>query len=319
MKRASTPLILGTAQLGLDYGIANAAGRPSEAAAVTLLRTAIAAGVCTLDTARAYGLAEERIGKALDRRGQARPRVITKLDPLSALSDTAGAKEVNDAVEASLAASREALRCRKLDVLLLHRAAHLDNPLIRLSLARAQSEGAFGQFGVSIQTPEEGMRALREPAVGVLQMPFNLLDRRWRDSGFLDRLKETRRTRNLEIHVRSVYLQGLLAAADPRAFPLVARVDPAAVCAFVRAAASALGRPEPSALAMAYVRGQSWIDGIVVGQENEAQLHANLAAFEAPPLLASEMREIEAAVPVLPDKLLNPALWPKKGRAIRAA
>src|SRR5207248_1409179 len=58
-------LTLGTAQLGMEYGIANRAGQPSRSLAVRIVREAIAHGVKALDTARSYGEAEDVLGEAL--------------------------------------------------------------------------------------------------------------------------------------------------------------------------------------------------------------------------------------------------------------
>jgi len=59
-------LTLGTAQLGLpQYGRTNATGCPSEADAIALIHAAIDGGVPYIDCACAYGLAEERVGKAV--------------------------------------------------------------------------------------------------------------------------------------------------------------------------------------------------------------------------------------------------------------
>ena len=58
-------LVLGSVQLGLDYGAANRTGKPSHEAALRLVRRAAESGVKTFDTARAYGDSEERLGEAL--------------------------------------------------------------------------------------------------------------------------------------------------------------------------------------------------------------------------------------------------------------
>jgi aryl-alcohol dehydrogenase-like predicted oxidoreductase len=57
---------LGTAQLGLPkYGRTNATGCPPEADAVALIRAAVDGGVKFIDSARAYGLSEGRVGQAV--------------------------------------------------------------------------------------------------------------------------------------------------------------------------------------------------------------------------------------------------------------
>src|SRR5690349_9168025 len=93
-------LILGTVQLGHAYGIANTTGRPDDAAAARLLAAAAEVGVSHLDTARAYGDSEERIGRLA---ADLPLRVVTKVAPL-------GPHGTPDAVRASVRASLDALR-----------------------------------------------------------------------------------------------------------------------------------------------------------------------------------------------------------------
>ena len=81
-------LVLGTAQLGLPYGKVNASQPPADDAARDILETALAAGFTILDTARAYGAAEERIGAWL-RSSRHRPGIITKCRPLLSGEDGA--------------------------------------------------------------------------------------------------------------------------------------------------------------------------------------------------------------------------------------
>ena len=98
-------LTLGTAQLGMKYGIANRVGNPSRSAAVGLARQAIIHGVMHLDTARGYEESESVLGEALQDPWGARATVVTKLDPLTALSSTAEATIVCAAVDRSVATS----------------------------------------------------------------------------------------------------------------------------------------------------------------------------------------------------------------------
>ena len=56
-------LILGTVQLGVDYGINNEIGKPSIADALSILEYAYKKKIRFLDTAEAYGDAQKIIGK----------------------------------------------------------------------------------------------------------------------------------------------------------------------------------------------------------------------------------------------------------------
>ncbi len=297
--------VLGCVQLGLAYGAANRTGKPSHSAALRLLGRAVATGIRIFDVARAYGDAEERLGEALS---DSPVGIVTKLSPLSAAADTSAPEQIVMAVEASIAASREALRRNRLDCVLLHRAAHrtLWGGVVWQRLLAYQHAGIIARLGVSVQSPQEAEEALADPAVQHIQLPFNLLDWRW---GRV--LSHCAARPAVTVHARSVFLQGLLAANDPAIWPRIEGVDPNAVLRLVAALAEEFGRESAADLCLAYARGQSFIDGVVIGLETMEQLDANLRLAVKPPLAKEECALVEARMPRLPEILLNPALWPK--------
>jgi aryl-alcohol dehydrogenase-like predicted oxidoreductase len=302
MPAPRTPrLALGTVQLGLPYGAANRTGLPSAEDAIALIRAAVDAGIGVLDTARAYGEAEQRIGAALGERDDI--VVATKLDPLAGVASTAAPGEAVAAAHASLEASRAALRRDQLPVVLLHRAAHRLqwNGAVRQLLRDARAAGTIGRIGVSVQSPSELMAALDDVDVTHVQLPFNILDHRWRDGAVRLRARP-----DVTVHARSVFLQGLLAA--PARWPRVAGVDPDATRRLLAETARQLGRADIADLALAFVRAQDWIDALVIGMETRAQLDSNLAAFTRAPLAPEGCAMIERLPPV-PEKLLDPAQW----------
>ena len=61
--RSMDRLVLGTAQLGMDYGIANTQGRPAFEEAVELVRCYWERGVREFDTAQDYGDSEKILGR----------------------------------------------------------------------------------------------------------------------------------------------------------------------------------------------------------------------------------------------------------------
>jgi spore coat polysaccharide biosynthesis protein SpsF len=311
-RRHSPPrLVLGTVQLGLAYGIANRSGLPSEAAAVELIGRAVAAGISCLDTARAYGEAERRIGLALPEGAPA--TVVTKLDPLKDALPETPSERVVAAARASLERSLAALRRHRLDAVLLHRARHRTEwagAVWRLLLAERDA-GRIGWLGVSVQSPEEALEALSDPEVAHVQLPFNLLDRRWASAAIRAAVGSRP---DVSIHARSALLQGLLTCAPELRWPAIHGLDPAALCRRLRELAARLGRIDPVDLCLAFVRAQSWIDGVVVGMETVEQLGANVALFDRPPLGGEETAMVMAALPTVPDALLDPAQWPPPAR-----
>ena len=299
-------LVLGTVQFGQPYGVANRTGWPTRDRTIAMLRRAVREGVAQLDTARAYGEAEERIGAAFS--NAAPPVTVTKLDPLANLKADAPNAVAEAAVDASIAQSLAALGRSALDVLLLHRCVHLksNNGAVWRRLRTLQRNGTIKHLGVSVQTPQEAMVALIADGVSHIQLPFNLLDWRWRATG-VDKVLKSRA--DITVHARSAFLQGLLVARDATIWPAIPGVHPSSVIALLDDLVRELGRLHEPDLCLAYVRGQDWIDGVVVGMENEDQLETNLSLFKRPPLTPAECRRIEVRVPQQPAQLLTPALW----------
>lgn len=301
-------LVMGSVQLGLAYGAANRTGKPSRDAALRLVARATDGGISQFDTARAYGDSEDRLGEALANKKTV--RTITKLSPLSELATGAAREDVRTAVDASIEESLKALRRERLDCLLLHRAEHMRSHggAIWERLVERLEDGSVLSLGVSVSSPLEALAALACPDVVHLQLPFNLLDWRWRKAGFKTCLASRP---NVTIHARSTFLQGILASNDANVWPKIDGVYPQALINIIASLAHQLGREGPADLCLAYARGQDWIDGVVVGLETEDQLDDNLRLFIKRPLSADESALVEARIPHLPVKLLNPALWPK--------
>lgn len=299
-------LVVGSVQLGLAYGAANRTGKPARDLALRLVRRAANAGVSTFDTARAYGEAEERLGSALA--GRRAVRTITKLAALSELAPDASQETVRAAVDESIAQSCAALRRERLDCLLLHRASHMTayGGAIWQRLREHVAGGKIAALGVSVQSPAEAHAALAEPLVTHIQLPFNLLDWRWRKAGVIAALEAHP---NVTVHARSVFLQGVLAANNSSVWPRIAGVDAPALVAWLEQTARIFHRDGPADLALAYARGQGWIDGVVVGQETEAQLDENLRLYTLPPLPAEDCALVELSAPFVPESLLDPAQW----------
>ncbi len=300
-------LVLGSVQLGLEYGAANRTGKPSRETALRLVRRAAESGV-TLDTARAYGDSEERIGEALS---VSKPvRTITKLSPLADLTDRPSWLAVFAAVDASIEQSRFALQRDKLDCVLLHRASHMTafDGAVWARLLELRREGMIASLGVSVQNTSEALMALASQDVDHIQLAFNILDWRWREAGVIAAI---RRRGDVTVHARSIFLQGLLATKDAKAWPRIAGVDANALLTLIADCAEEFGRESAADLCLAYARGQDWIDGTVVGMETEAQFDANLRLSIKPPLSPEDCAWIEKMIPRVPERLLDPAQWPK--------
>ncbi len=301
-------MVLGTAQIGMDYGSVRKMPMPSFADAVELVRIAADLGVRQFDTARAYHHAEHRLGHSLQKLALDQAIVITKLDPLAQVPPDAPGWGVEAAVEASVFASCRALGRANLPVLLLHRASHRGNwnGIAWRRLLELRSQGVIGKLGISVQSPIDAREVIGDPDIEWLQMPFNLFDRRWRESGILAALADRA---DIVVHVRSVFLQGVLLRGDPSAWPMRPDFAPQIWIERLRELAQRYDRRNVADLCLAYVRSQSWVDGIVIGVENAAQLRENVDLFRAPDLPPAALAAIAAAFADIPAWLLDPAGW----------
>lgn len=302
-------LVLGTAQLGSPYGIANRLGQPNSSMAEKLIKTAISSGVRWLDTARAYGASERVVGNALRSGWEGRAKVITKLSPLTECPADASRETVDAFVDASLYNSCASLRVQKIDVLMLHRAVHLTEWSGRVweRLLEHKAQGTINALGISVQNPFELRQALAESEIGIVQLPFNVLDWRWDD--LIPAIRAKRAERGLIVHVRSALLQGLLAGHEPTLWHRANVMQAAAVRDWLVMHQQAAEMTSVAQLCLSFVKSLEWVDGVVVGMESLDQLAENLLTFSGPDLGVKDIQAISASRPVLAEESLNPAFW----------
>lgn len=304
--RLHSKLTLGTAQLGMEYGLVNDHGRPSVEQGVAMVRRAIAHGVTALDTARSYGTAEEVIGKSLSGAWASRVEVITKLD-LSSLPADVPAAQVRAHVDESLDRSCAALDLTKPAVLLFHRwqDRHAWQGAAWEHLLSLRESGKIAKLGASVYEPREALEALEDPAVQHLQIPMNVLDWRWEAAG-VDRAVAGRP--EVVVHARSALLQGILAHPASR-WPAVNGFHADECWQTLAQLAKQFGREGVIDLCLAYVRSLDWITSVVVGCETMEQLNENLQLFRRPELKPEQCQELRRVLPRAPETLLNPSKW----------
>lgn len=283
-------LALGTAQFGLNYGVANQSGQVSADEVGQILEAARQAGVMTLDTATAYGESERVLGLQ-NLRGFS---IITKLPEMPAdCSSVAGW------VESQLHASLERLGLSAIDGLLLHRPGQLLEPhgqeLYR-ALQAQREQGLVSRIGISVYGPEELEALCSSYHFDLVQAPFNVLDKRLSLSGWIERLQRG----GTDLHVRSVFMQGLLLMSSEH--------RPAK---FGRWASQwsrweqwlADTRQSPLEACLRNALGMSQIERVVIGVDSPSQWQDILQAS------AGNCPPIPPELGCTDIELLNPSLW----------
>ena len=193
-------LALGTVQFGKTYGIANTRGQVNAKEVQAILELARIKGVDTLDTAISYGESEACLGQC----GVNNFKVVTKLPDIPE-----NIVNVNAWVHEQVNASLIRLKQKSLYGLLMHRSQQLIDPFLKSlvdSLEDLKAEGLVEKIGVSVYSPSELEDVMKFCSIDMVQAPFNLVDQRLSTSGWLKNLYSA----GIEIHIRSVFLQGLL-------------------------------------------------------------------------------------------------------------
>lgn len=293
----STKYVLGTAQLGLDYGIANVGGKPSNEVAARIVQAAWESGARTFDTAQAYGDSEQVLGEVFERLQIGNSvRVMTKLPPEATACDSA---ELRQAVKHSM--TRLGLTC--LQGVLLHDAGMLEHyeAKLRPGLKSLVEEDCVEMLGVSVYSVEEFEQSLGFPDMALIQAPCNPADCRIYTGGLLQKALASGK----RVFARSLFLQGLL-LLEPEE---VAERLPAAL-PLSRAWRGLCAERGESPLRVCHRFAAALPCPVVLGAETAEQARANGEILRLAPLTAEEILGIEGRLaPLVPECVRNPSRW----------
>ncbi|MFQ5596594.1 MAG: aldo/keto reductase [Nitrospiria bacterium] len=258
-------LVLGTANFGLNYGIAN--GRQLDRSRIhRILTTAQAGGIWGIDTAQAYGDAEARIGGFLKRNGKVF-KVISKLREQD--------YSTPEAVEEAIAISLHRLQIPSIDILLMHSFQDYRKYRDRILpvLQGYKRKKVIGQYGVSVYHPEE-MKQIADEAHEEMAFafPVNLFDQRFLAGALLERLKKD----GFTLFGRSAFLQGLFFLDDAKLVGPFLKVKEK--LARLREISEAAALPFES-LPLLFGLSNRFLDGIIIGVDTLAHFNRNIACL----------------------------------------
>lgn len=303
--RNISALSLGTVQLGLNYGINNTDGKPSQETANAILDCTMEHGINTLDTAGAYGDSEIVIGNWLKTvPKEKRPFIVTKAAKL----ETGPLEVVRNDLQRRVAASKERLGVEQLDVLMLH---HFDDYLkdrdhVLQAMQELKVSGDVKLIGTSAYSFHD-YGEIADSGMDAVQIPINLFDWGQIENGGLGKLQKS----GMMVFVRSVYLQGLVFQnpdeLDPRMeFARETLVKFRRLCE--KYALS------PACLALSYALSLPGVTSLVLGSEKPEQVRQNAELLQQTVELTQEqIAEIRENFIDTPHQVLNPNLWYNAG------
>lgn len=292
-----TSLVLGTAQLGFPYGIANKTGQPDQLLATEIVKVAWENGIREFDTAQDYGVSENVLGKAFDKlKISQEAKVISKISPIVDHNNL-------QAMSVALHTTLEKLGVPCLFGFLLHDENLLDlwSEGIGDILRGMVASGKIEHIGVSVYSPDKATEALSIEGIDLVQLPFNILDRRFLKKGVFELAAKKKK----KIYIRSVFLQGLI-LMEPDDLPgSMYFVKP--VIDRIKSCAEDLNITRHE-LALIYPKVKVPEAKLIIGVEAPSQIKANVNCWGKTPLVGL-VRRVEECFETIDEKILNPSLW----------
>ncbi len=282
-------IVLGTAQLGSNYGITNKNPEGSIEKTKKIIEFARKKGIDTLDTAMDYAFESQSNSVSISDFN-----VNTKLPKVPEKE-----KKISNWIEKKVEQSMKNLEIKKINCLLLHNPNQLQKKggeEIWKTLKNLKKKDLVKKIGISIYDTNKVEKYLSEFKPDVIQSPFNIIDRRVLHSNWLKKAKK----KGVEIQVRSIFLQGILLLDKdelPKEFhkwkPIWKKMS-----LFLKKR-----NYTKLQLLISFVQSFKEIDNVIVGVDNLTQLEE---------ILDSELINING----FPDlssrdeKLINPLNWP---------
>lgn len=290
---------IGTAQWGMPYGIANQSGMPGLIAIRKMLTLANYKGCELIDTAYVYGRSEAMLGEHYDVANHF--KIVTKTLPLNGQPVTVQTvAEICSSFESSL------LRLRRDQVysLLVHHSEDLlskNGEILWYALERLRKLGHIVKLGVSVYQPESLLQIIARFPVELVQIPINIFDQRFLRSGLLKYIKE----KDIEIHARSIFLQGLLLLPIENFTGHFSGLQ--SHQASLQSWLKLIGMT-PYQACVKFCLDQQEIDRMIVGCETIEQMEELFDSLDDINSLPAHKME---RFSVDNDELINPSRWPK--------
>ena len=290
MSSSANKLAIGTVQFGLDYGIANQNGKVNTNQIRSILNFAHENNINTIDTAKAYGDSEKSIGNYL-KLTKKTWYIITKISN----SDKNLIEQILD--------SKEKLTVLP-TIILAHSANLFLDPMFQSKLQETKDKKLVHSIGVSLYSEEEINQVLDSKIKpDVIQLPMNILDTRLYRCGVLSKLFD----REIEIHVRSAFLQGLFYLSKAELEDGFKDVIPS--LEKLKSISTDIGLTL-SELSLLWLVSLKEVSKIIIGVDNVNQLKTHLDTLKKN--VDSSVFEEALSIYYENENILNPSLWPAK-------
>ena len=293
---------LGTVEIGLAYGLGNE-GLPSEQDAITLLKTVVEMGVTYIDTARGYGLAEERIGKSGI--GKNDNIIIgTKFGQFLKNEPALHGTELEKRLREDIDLSRKNLNQETLQLAQFHNELEdYTNFSEIIEIAeKLKNEQKVMHVGIAVRGEAVALAAIETGFFKTIQLANNIVDQR-----MVQNILKKAHENNIGIINRSVLLKGALTPARASLPDALAELKQKADKA--EAIAKNLGVDLPT-LAIRYVLSNPAVSTALIGTVKANRIESALQALAQGPLPEEILIQLQE-LSIANSAQIDPAKWPK--------
>lgn len=200
-QKINKKLIIGTAQFGSDYGIANTSGKIMSNEIDMIINLLKLKKLNMIDTASDYGDSEASLGK----KNIVDFNIITKFSLKKKLKN----EDIDTYINKTITQSLLNMNISHLYGILIHDVDDLIGQYgsqVYNSLKKLKDDNIIKKIGVSIYNDQQLSKILSLYDLDIIQCPISIIDQRLIRQGSLKKIKKY----GLEIHARSVFLQGIL-------------------------------------------------------------------------------------------------------------
>lgn len=294
-------LCLGTAQLGMKYGINNKLGKPGKKEVFEILDIAVSSGIRLIDTASIYGEAEQILGEYMSIYADKTENIKIISKQCNAI-DKMSTDEMERTIRKELKQSLSCLRREYLDGYLLHSYREIDTIETLEILQKIKEEGIIKKIGVSVYEIDEAETAIRSGYIDYLQMPCSIFDQRGLRYGVFQKAKE----HGITVFTRSAFLQGLLMMREDEVPECLQDIVP-----YIRKLDEILLKYhlEKKHAIIKFILSEVLIDYMVFGVESKEQLQDILLEKSMEDLPKEFIKEIQKEFGNISTKLILPVNW----------
>lgn len=289
MKRQNTnkmieKIELGTVQFGLDYGV-NCGTRVTEEEVKKII-ACFDNTKLTFDTSPVYGESQNVLSKLIN----PGVKVISKTLSLKDNSILAVMEGIDNTCK---------LFGENLYGIMIHDVSDILQENFSRLVEKLENLRQVGiKIGVSVYSPEQFNIYKNKIKIDLVQIPLNLLDQRFDSKEFIESSK------GVEIHVRSVFLQGLLLMEECKVPQALKNVLPS--IGEIKNKAHDMNL-EIYDLCLAYVFHKTWVNKVVIGLDNVYQARQLIQSIES--LSVDDFNVDLKYLAIHDENIINPVNW----------